>query len=331
KYPHADVKRVGDGAGAATYFLHRDGLNTVRLVTDSAGGFEEWSTYTPYGKRAQTVPAAAETRETKGFIGEREDPEVGLVYLNARYYDPDIGRFISPDWWDPTLPGVGTNRYAYSDNDPINKSDPSGHCPPCGYLGAAALGAAKTSPAWGPAAVEATAGVTAGVGIGLGIGATSGLDAADAPRSAFNPYGRPTEKVYSAFDPYGTGTGTSVLSEDNADLPASSSSTTTGESNEPAADPEAGVIDLDVDSVPWRGKPGTTVRGRKTSAIYGDDGFPTKQRNLPHPNEKGIGNRDHVHDVGRPADGSPPTAKDRSDPRDPEPGDPPAPRGYNKP
>jgi hypothetical protein len=36
-------------------------------------------------------------------------------------------RFISPDTWDPTLPGVGTNRYSYSENDPINKSDPSGH------------------------------------------------------------------------------------------------------------------------------------------------------------------------------------------------------------
>ncbi len=36
-------------------------------------------------------------------------------------------RFISPDTWDPTAPGVGTNRYAYSENDPVNKSDPSGH------------------------------------------------------------------------------------------------------------------------------------------------------------------------------------------------------------
>lgn len=36
-------------------------------------------------------------------------------------------RFISPDPMDPTLPGVGTNRYAYSLNDPINKSDPNGH------------------------------------------------------------------------------------------------------------------------------------------------------------------------------------------------------------
>ncbi|WP_342238876.1 RHS repeat-associated core domain-containing protein [Inquilinus sp. OTU3971] len=38
-----------------------------------------------------------------------------------------IVRFISPDPWDPIQQGVGTNRYAYSDNDPINKSDPSGH------------------------------------------------------------------------------------------------------------------------------------------------------------------------------------------------------------
>jgi hypothetical protein len=43
----------------------------------------------------------------------------GLATANAR--------FVSPDDWDPTLPGVGTNRYAYSHNDPINRSDPNGH------------------------------------------------------------------------------------------------------------------------------------------------------------------------------------------------------------
>jgi hypothetical protein len=36
-------------------------------------------------------------------------------------------RFISPDTWDPTMPGVGTNRYAYAQNDPVNKADPNGH------------------------------------------------------------------------------------------------------------------------------------------------------------------------------------------------------------
>lgn len=40
---------------------------------------------------------------------------------------PANARFISPDTLDPTLPGVGTNRYAYAGNDPINRSDPNGH------------------------------------------------------------------------------------------------------------------------------------------------------------------------------------------------------------
>jgi hypothetical protein len=49
------------------------------------------------------------------------------MYLNARYYDPAVGRFISPDTFSPTRPGVGVNRYAYAANDPINKADPGGH------------------------------------------------------------------------------------------------------------------------------------------------------------------------------------------------------------
>lgn len=44
---------------------------------------------------------------------------------NAMRWTP--ARFISPDTLDPTMPGVGTNRYSYSLNDPINKSDPNGH------------------------------------------------------------------------------------------------------------------------------------------------------------------------------------------------------------
>jgi RHS repeat-associated protein len=65
--------------------------------------------------------------ESRGYIGERYDAGTGLMYLNARYMDPDLGRFLSPDTFDPLLPGVGTNRYAYAQNDPVNKYDPSGH------------------------------------------------------------------------------------------------------------------------------------------------------------------------------------------------------------
>ncbi|NEY90150.1 RHS repeat-associated core domain-containing protein [Rhodobacteraceae bacterium KMS-5] len=67
-----------------------------------------------------------EDREDKGWIGERFDPETGLQYLNARYYDPELGMFLQPDWFEVTKPGVGTNRYAYSFGDPVNKMDPGG-------------------------------------------------------------------------------------------------------------------------------------------------------------------------------------------------------------
>jgi RHS repeat-associated protein len=80
-------------------------------------------TFTPYGNRVQTAAA----REELGYIGERHDAETGLMYLNARYYDPAVGRFVSPDTYSPTRPGVGVNRYAYAANDPVNKADPGGN------------------------------------------------------------------------------------------------------------------------------------------------------------------------------------------------------------
>lgn len=119
RYPHPDIKIVG----TQKFFLHRDHLSSVRFVTNASGVTAEGTTYAAYGERMNE--ARFDTQ--KGFIGERHDPETGLVYLNARYYDPVFGRFISPDDWDPTLPGVGTNRYAYALNDPVNKSDPNGH------------------------------------------------------------------------------------------------------------------------------------------------------------------------------------------------------------
>jgi RHS repeat-associated protein len=126
RYISPDVKRVGNGAAAKPFFHHRDHLKSIRLITDQAGAETKRSTYQSYGDKGLESVVAGH-REEKGYIGENQDAETGLLYLHARYYDPAIGRFVSPDWWDPNKPGVGTNRYAYSDNDPVNKSDPNGH------------------------------------------------------------------------------------------------------------------------------------------------------------------------------------------------------------
>jgi len=63
-----------------------------------------------------------------GFTGHMKDSETGLNYMQARYYDPVIGRFLSIDpvtFMDTGNPGM-FNRYAYVHNDPINGIDPFG-------------------------------------------------------------------------------------------------------------------------------------------------------------------------------------------------------------
>jgi RHS repeat-associated protein len=117
KYITGDAKKVG----ATTTWMHRDHLSSVRLVTNASGLENERANYRPFGAQ---FPALS---QSKGYIGEKFDAETGLHYLHARWYDPALARFLTPDDWDPTGPGVGTNRYAYSYNDLINFADPSGH------------------------------------------------------------------------------------------------------------------------------------------------------------------------------------------------------------
>jgi RHS repeat-associated protein len=130
---------VANPAGLASSWISsavkREGVMTDFMLGDHKGSIRQTkrfsltattlSDYSAYGQPLTTNGSIA--LNGKGYINERFDPETGLQYLNARYYDALMGRFISPDWWDPTQSGVGTNRYAYSGNDPVNASDPSGH------------------------------------------------------------------------------------------------------------------------------------------------------------------------------------------------------------
>jgi RHS repeat-associated protein len=98
----------------------------VRSILNAQGQRAESKFYRPFGETWNFVAVAAHPREDRSFTGQIHDAGAALLYLNARYYDPEPGRFIQPDWLDPNLPGVGTNRYAYSFNDPVNLRDPGG-------------------------------------------------------------------------------------------------------------------------------------------------------------------------------------------------------------
>jgi len=107
-----------------------------------------------------------------------------LTILMVVYASQASAMFIQPDWYDPSDPRVGTNRYAYSFNDPINNSDPGGNCPSCaggiigGVIGGLAQGAVdlyngelSSARAYGAAIAG---GAVAGATFGLGTTATLG-------------------------------------------------------------------------------------------------------------------------------------------------------------
>jgi RHS repeat-associated protein len=119
---HADVKRVG----AVTSWGIKDHLASNRMTSFMAGGpATSRHDYGPFGQ--PLISNGSTILNGKAYINERFDAETGLQYLHARYHDPNLGRFLSPDTWDPILAGVDFNRYAYAGNDPVNYSDPNGH------------------------------------------------------------------------------------------------------------------------------------------------------------------------------------------------------------
>ena len=98
------------------------------MVADQSGGVTAANTYnfTPFGEGIGNDPGS---QNKQGYTGHIED-ETGLTYMQARYYDPVIGRFLSAD---PIGYADQLNLYAYVGSDPINQSDPTGMCPECNW------------------------------------------------------------------------------------------------------------------------------------------------------------------------------------------------------
>src|SRR5690606_38144808 len=65
-----------------------------------------------------------------GFTGEQQNSYIKLIYMGARWYDPQIGRFVSADSIVPQEDNPQSfNRYSYVLNRPLILTDPSGHRP----------------------------------------------------------------------------------------------------------------------------------------------------------------------------------------------------------
>jgi len=111
-------------ATETTTYVLTDTQGTVLAREDAHGTTIATYDYRPYG-RQQTGP----TVPGPGYTGHMTDPDTGLVYMQARYYDPDTGRFLSVDQVAPIAGDIYSfNRYSYVNNNPINHIDPSGKC-----------------------------------------------------------------------------------------------------------------------------------------------------------------------------------------------------------
>jgi RHS repeat-associated protein len=97
------------------------------VITDSAGAKVESLTYYPYGEVKSDLPGTPVNVPYK-YTGKERDSSTGLMYYEARYYDPKLGRFISADTIIPNLRDPqDLNRYTYAGNNPFRYTDPSGH------------------------------------------------------------------------------------------------------------------------------------------------------------------------------------------------------------
>ena len=132
--------RIAVKRGSDLFHLHGDHLGSTSLTTDGAGAATANRTYYAYGSE-RSSSGTLQTDRT--FTGQKSDT-TGLMYYNARYYDPALGTFISPDTIvpDPKMV-IDYNRFLYTRGNPHKYIDPSGNLLAC-VMGGAYPGNEKT-------------------------------------------------------------------------------------------------------------------------------------------------------------------------------------------
>lgn len=178
--------RQTNATTGVSYFL-TDHLGTTTTLTDATGNVVETLSYDSFGNNNGS------TRTRYTYTGRERDPDTGLLFYRARYYDPQLGRFLSED--PISFSGGDVNLFGYVKNGPLLFRDPTGlqRCDPVvGALVGAGVGAvvgtvvgAITGPTIGATigtltfgvlgtAVEPGGGTLVGAGAGTASGAATG-------------------------------------------------------------------------------------------------------------------------------------------------------------
>ena len=182
--PYEMRYKASGSSSYTTYYYILNVQGDVMALMDSSGSIVAQYSYDPWGKvTVQNPNGTANTSST--FVGNINplryrgyyyDTETGLYYLQSRYYDPVIGRFINADAFASTdvLGLLSTNMFAYCENNPINCSDPTGHA---FMLLTAAIGAISGAIVGGIVAAKNGGNILVGIGTGAAVGGLIGLGA----------------------------------------------------------------------------------------------------------------------------------------------------------
>lgn len=120
--PILPILAMATPATEVVTYYYTDPQGTVLATTDAQGNVLTSADHRPYGEQMTGATVAA-----PGYGGHIEDIDSGFVYMQARYFDPATGRFISVD---PLSPDDGEifsfNRFVYANNNPVSNFDPAG-------------------------------------------------------------------------------------------------------------------------------------------------------------------------------------------------------------
>jgi RHS repeat-associated protein len=150
-----DGRIISVNYNGTEYFYIRNDQNDVVKIVDANGIEVVKYTYDAWGNILEQTDNTLAKLNPYRYRGYRYDEETSLYYLNSRYYNAEMGRFINADG---TLGGTGDvlghNMYAYAHNNPVMKDDPSGYWPK-----------------WTKSVAKIAANVAVGIVVGAAVGA----------------------------------------------------------------------------------------------------------------------------------------------------------------
>jgi RHS repeat-associated protein len=134
------VTNVGNNPAVFDYLL-RDSLGSIDTIASETGALKSRQSFNAHGQRREAATSVNSwsilnpvlsagfntSTTTQGYTGHEQLDQVGLVHMNARLYDPEIGRFIQADSYVEPEATQGLNRYSYVLNNPLSTTDPSGN------------------------------------------------------------------------------------------------------------------------------------------------------------------------------------------------------------